>query len=361
MIYVNILTKGFETSNSQVFLFPLLLYKYELRSMGIIWRLFTQESEDLYDCDVLIIESRFHSEQWSKNTEGVLSYFCSYKEKVRKVFYFDISDSSGWDHARVLPYVDGYFKNQVLKDKTQYLRPMYGYRPYTDYYHKKYKIIDIDGNCSEPVNGRKLLDKIKVGWNSALANHSFMGRYRMELQKRIPFASLLKLPKNFVSPSVNRTCDISCQIGTRYPRETIAWQRKNIRARLNGRVSFKMLSRKKYFRELSKSKIVVSPFGFGEICYRDYETLLSGAILLKPDMSHIDTWPALYKSGTTIRTHRWDLQDFEEVIEDTLGDYSNYQDIAQNGQQLYKQYLIGPGAREAFCTRFQNILSFYPA
>ena len=31
----------------------------------------------------------------------------------------------------------------------------------------------------------------------------------------------------------------------------------------------------------------MSPFGFGEICYRDFEAMLNGACLIKPDVSHL--------------------------------------------------------------------------
>ena len=39
---------------------------------------------------------------------------------------------------------------------------------------------------------------------------------------------------------------------------------------------------------------MVSPFGFGEITLKDFETFLSGSVLVKPNMSHMETYPNFY-------------------------------------------------------------------
>ena len=70
------------------------------------------------------------------------------------------------------------------------------------------------------------------------------------------------------------------------------------------------LTRKKYFSELSNSKVMIAPFGFGEITLREFEGFISGCLILKPNMQHIDTWPNFYVSNSTIVEHEWDLSDF---------------------------------------------------
>ncbi len=47
----------------------------------------------------------------------------------------------------------------------------------------------------------------------------------------------------------------------------------------------------KYIDIMLDTKIIFSPFGWGEFCYRDYEALLCGCNLIKPDMGHIDCVP----------------------------------------------------------------------
>ena len=68
-------------------------------------------------------------------------YLDTFSNKTNLIF-FDTTDSSGYVLGDVLPYVSKYFKHQVLIDKNQYLDPMYGRRPYSDYYHKNFSVSD---------------------------------------------------------------------------------------------------------------------------------------------------------------------------------------------------------------------------
>ena len=51
--------------------------------------------------------------------------------------------------------------------------------------------------------------------------------------------------------------------------------------------NYESLSLNKYTKMLNNTAIVKSPFGLGEICYRDFEILFSGCLMIKPDMKHI--------------------------------------------------------------------------
>lgn len=54
------------------------------------------------------------------------------------------------------------------------------------------------------------------------------------------------------------------------------------------------VGQRQYNNELVRSRIVLSPFGWGELCFRDFEAVFSGALLMKPDMSHLETWPDVF-------------------------------------------------------------------
>ena len=54
---------------------------------------------------------------------------------------------------------------------------------------------------------------------------------------------------------------------------------------------------------------MLSPFGWGELCLRDYEAVLGGALLLKPDMSHLETWPDVFVPHDTYAPFDWDATD----------------------------------------------------
>ena len=77
-------------------------------------------------------------------------------------------------------------------------------------------------------------------------------------------------------------------------------------------VSDKRVTQEEYYRELTSSKICVSPFGYGEIRWRDFEAIICGCLLIKPDVSHIKTNPDIFVSYKTYVPVKWDLSDIEE-------------------------------------------------
>lgn len=50
----------------------------------------------------------------------------------------------------------------------------------------------------------------------------------------------------------------------------------------------KVYPKDEYIDLMYNSKVVVSPYGFGEICYRDYESILAGCILVKSAIDFVD-------------------------------------------------------------------------
>ena len=358
MTRVQVLTPGFETPNGCAFLFPLIVHRHALAALGISVTLQRSDAEmnRLADCDVLILDSKFYSPRWTADSEAVLDRIAALAEAAPKLFYFDITDSSGWDHARALPHVTAYFKNQLLKDRSAYLRPLYGYRVYADHYHRSAGAEDPDGARSEPVAKPALLDKLYVGWNSALADYSLGGPARMALYRRLPVAPLLRFPADADDPARPRPHDLSCRFATGYARQSVGWQRQAMARRLGSRLNDDRVSRRRYLAELREAKIVPSPFGFGEICYRDFEAFLAGALVLKPDTSHMETWPDLYRDGETFVSHCWDLSDLEEKIEALLADDKGRIEIARHGQDSYRRHLVGREAAQLFAERFAAIL-----
>src|SRR3990167_10725134 len=130
---VNVLTKGFTTPNGGAFLFHLIRHRQALRESGFDIHFYTKLKNNFSDADIIITESKFFSERWSTDTDGIIEIFNQLKQHAAKIVYFDINDSAGWPHARILPYVDYYVKNQLLRNKTRYLKPLYAHRLYTDY------------------------------------------------------------------------------------------------------------------------------------------------------------------------------------------------------------------------------------
>jgi hypothetical protein len=127
-------------------------------------------------------------------------------------------------------------------------------------------------------------------------------------------------------------------------RPSIACQRKLILSRIEGDRRFLTgeTSQRRYNRELLDSRIVLSPFGWGELCVRDFEAVRAGALLLKPDMDHLETWPDIFIKGETYASFSWDGED----LLSTAGAYLD------NEKQRRK---IIRSAFDAYCSQLEEL------
>ena len=340
----------------------MLRNRERLIDLGVSFSIFYDRWDEIHDCDLLILDSRYFSKLWNiYGDDEIIKRIEELKNKIKAVLFFDISDSTGWIQSQVIPHVTAYYKSQLLKDKNQYLKNHYGNRIYTDYYHKKFGIHDEIQAINRKIENKNDLNKLNVSWNSGLANYSYLGPYLNSLYRYLPLKNFLRYPTKFHHNNIQRTIDVSCRMGIKYSRKTVCYQREQIRKKLSSLLRTNKISRQKYLTELENSKIVVSPFGFGEITLKDFETFLSGAILLKPDMSHMETYPNFYNDEEelgckTISTHKWDLSDLEFVIDSVLNDYNSWCEVGKNGQERYHYYIADRDGYEEFCLYFRDII-----
>ena len=73
------------------------------------------------------------------------------------------------------------------------------------------------------------------------------------------------------------------------------------------------LSREEYWQSLRESRICVSPWGLGEPCWRDFEGILCGCIVIKPCTSYVKTAPEGFYSEAVISC-RPDFSDLPELV-----------------------------------------------
>lgn len=89
-----------------------------------------------------------------------------------------------------------------------------------------------------------------------------------------------------------------------------------------------------YRSTMVRSSISVSPWGFGEYGYRDYESILAGCVLVKPLTDHVETFaPDIYQSGKYYLSCRPDFSDLSEVIESIMSDRSSAIDLARRARE----------------------------
>lgn len=204
----------------------------------------------------------------------------------------------------VEPYIKYYFKKSLFKDRRAYLRPYFGDTNLTEYYGLMGGLAQGSVNWNTPA---ALLDKLRLSPN-------------------------FHLSPRFLNPLGNGHCvtpsDRSIDLHSRFGIQGTPWytaMREHASSAAAGIEGIRMsaggwLSPKTYAAELAASKLCFSPFGYGELCWRDIEAIVSGAALIKPCMDHLETLPYLYEDGVTYRAVKWDFSNLAEVVHAMLGD-----------------------------------------
>lgn len=267
------------------------------------------------------------------------------KEHCKTLVWCDTADSAGCGMFDVMPYVDVYFKKQVYKDKNLYLKHLYGSRLFCDYYYKQLQVEDEDlKKIDYPLLDERYVNKIQVSWNVGLAD-LFIKGYKLLLH---PFG--VALPNFVVPDSPIKDLDLHFRGSGWSP--IAGYQRAKCKELVNKLDSVShpdvnsQIPYKEYIAEIKRAKAVLSPFGWGEICGRDFEALAYGATLIKPSMEHCDTYPNWYQEGQTYVSLKWDFSNFDEIIQ-ALGS-EKFMEIAKNGFAMFKYYKTSLEARKEF-------------
>lgn len=355
MTRVHLLTDTPTSQNSAAFLSPILWNRPLIRERGVEVAVFHATTANLLDCDVLAVSSKFWGGDWNQHREGALALL-DRARNGRRIVYFDRSSSAGTVNADVLPLVHRYLKTSAYADRTNYRRAVYGSRLFADYYHATDGVTD-ESPTTSPVLSAADAQRIEVAWNTGLANYSLLGPRRWSLYGTVPSRWLASPPRWFTPPSTSRPIPVSCRMGLSYRHATVACQRRRMTEALAKYNRTTRVSKFAYVGELRRSRIVASPFGYSEINYKDFETFLNGALLFKPDMSHLDTWPNYFRPGETYVSHRWDLSDVAARIDEVLRDYGRHIEVAQRGQDLYRWHTSAPTGRDAFADRFVGFVA----
>lgn len=355
MTRIHVLGPGFTNPNSAAFFFPLMAFSRTLADAGLRIHFYTREEANLTDCDLLLIDHKAITKGWDE--EHSLKKLAGWSEQT-SLIWCDQADSSGTFLGQVLPYVKRYLKAQLFTDRQQYKQSFYADRIYTDYYHKKHGLTDDRAYYYAPVSDDADLRKLGLSWNSGMMNHAWSGPWLNRLLEKAPLPFLARFPGALGDPASARHLDLTCRMGISYPRKTMRWQREQIRDQLHVRMPTDKLSRRQYFEEMKNSRICLSAFGYGEITLKDFESFLTGTMLLKPDMSHMDTWPNFFEADVTIGTFSWDLDDLETSIARFEEDPALALKIATAAQNRYLQYTAGIDAAGLFLEHFkQSILA----
>jgi hypothetical protein len=228
-----------------------------------------------------------------------------------QLFYFDGDDDLCVQWGGLLEMVDVYVKKHIFSDKSCYTKQFVGKSNLTEY------AASITGRSFAddpiPISGTvsdDLLERIVLGYNIGLD---------------AKIARLLRYTRP-ASPS-SKDVDVMCRAVASetdwiYPlRGTISLALRPLMGDgYQVLLPDRRVDQRTYYEEMRRSRICVSPFGYGEICWRDFEAVLMGSLLVKPDMSHLCTEPNIFIPGETYVPVRWDFSDLAEVCVRWLAD-----------------------------------------
>lgn len=347
---INILSNN-GAPNSKAFNCPLIISKPLLKNKGFKTRFFNEVNDRIFEGNYLFINSNVFRTYWAETSRDIVFSFLEKARKASmKIVWFDTTDSTWSTQFQVLPYVDLFLKSQIFADKEKYLTRYNSGRIFTDYFADLYDIKETPFDYLIPE--KQLLDKVDISWNTCFENYT-ESRYGLfyqayhRIRKYVWNIKSEKLNIDFYNPKGERKADLSCRVGLSHNRVAVVAHRKEIIKKMEERkVECGKIPLPQYFDELRNSKIGVGPFGVGEITLRDFEIIICGALLLKPDLSHMDTWPNLFIPDETYVAHKWDLSDFDEKIDSMLAKPELSCQIAENALRKYKHALSNEGMLE---------------
>ena len=326
-----LLISDLEAYTSETQLDPFFANRDELRKKcGLVFRhrrlnrVLVDPAKALSGFDLIGVKLGFRTDP--EQAYEIVSLLSSLKGNA-KLIYFDGDDDSTILWPSLVPLVDLYLKKHMFKDPAQYGRTFIGRSNLTDYVARTCGVSFADDMTphSKPVDSR-YLDRIRLGYNLALDEKI------VELHRRT----------HNVWRRTDRPNDVMCRAQLSgwlaYLRRDIDPQLSKLPAKYRYVSPKERVDQRQYDEEMHSSKICVSPFGYGELCWRDFEAVLWGCLLVKPDMSHIRTKPDIFIPNETYVPVKWDLSDLAEKCTYYLEHPEERSRITDNAYRVLDQY-----------------------
>lgn len=259
-----------------------------------------------------------------------------------RFIYFDGDDDVAIQWPDVLSLADGYVKKHLFANREAYGTGFIGKSNLTDYVARQYGVSFADNIIPESRSlAPEQTSKLILGWNIALDD------------------KIHDLGRSLPAPDASgRDIDLLCRASVPTTKWTHPMRAAAVTAiealgdRYRVLAPLDRVQQDEYYAELLRSRFCISPFGYGELCWRDFESILCGAVLVKPDMSHLRTAPDLFLPGETYVPVRWDYSDLETACVPFLSDESRRQEIAQKARKT----LIEALGESLFVERFGHVL-----
>jgi hypothetical protein len=342
------------TIESLYTLFPLLVSRYN--HMLVYLHVDSREARMACGGCVILVRVFKGDRSYATDNQKKTAFIKDFRKRFDRVIMLDDGAGSDSLHFEYMELVDLYYKGKLLRNRENYLRPMYGRQLFTDYYHEKYNLIDKHEKIREAPSNRDVLNKLRVSWNLGYGMYPIPARNMVGLAKavtKIGFTKLLRPWFLYSYKKLIKTLNTPVNLGTKFNKvqarfgnntlpETIGFQRRLFLDKCNGSkvVLSGTVKPKLYNSEIKTVSSVLSLFGWGEVCFRDFETVLNGALLIKPDMSHLETWPDIYVNSKTYLPVDWDGNGIADIIHNVSQNISQYTGIVDGGRTAYRNALL---------------------
>ena len=327
-------------------LFPVYKWKKELKEAGFNVKIFYSYEEIVSaSADCAIILSRYYMD-WQninkrndQNQQALFENIRQLKKNYTKVMWFDVSDGTGSTDFDIISQVDLFAKKQLLKD-TSYYTENHGRKSVRVWLVDDSPETKFDFDYYAPCPNEEL-HKLRLAWNLGFCD------YRYFPSKFHVLSNYYMSSQPYRAWNEKRDYDFVFRGNLNYEKANLIGYQRNkvfeVLPSLKGNIiKGGRVPRKVYIEEMKNSKICVSPFGWGEVCYRDFEAFLFGCLLVKPVINYFDTFPDVFRENVTYIPMPLDMAGTQELLQYSIDSYNELKDIAREGQAQYLKVITDP-------------------
>lgn len=273
-----------------------------------------------HEVSAFVLRPGFHNDPGR-----VVKFFADLRTRHpnHRIVLLDPWDQCTGRYLGTLPYVDHLVKYQAYRDPATYQRDMIGGTLFTDYLARE------QGFAMDGVNLGSRVDPRH-------AKRLMLGSY-FNLTQRLH--AQLRVPRVWPFYPARRDVDVVCHvsIGKRGDNSYYRHHRLQAVAAVDALApqhvvvtsaeydGERTVTPEQYRHDMRRSRIVVSPFGWGEVSTRDFEAAAYGNLLMRPRVDHVAVIPQIFIPGETYVPLEWDFRDLAEKV----AYYRNHGDEAE--------------------------------
>lgn len=255
----------------------------------------------------------------------------------QKLVLFDVADGPIGRHFDCAPFADLYAMAYTFADPANYTRTFLGGNMFADFVAGHYGL--------EPTTENEYWPGLMDSQFAQDQLQKLFTCHRIGYRKSLVQLYSTQARKPLI-PQQQRSIDVHCRFQPyggwcRVHRFHVRDLLHELAPRFHIIATENKVPYREYCAEVNDSKIVVSPFGWGEFCPKDWEAFIMGALLIKPSVEHLNHFPRLLVPNETYVPVKWDLSDLKETIVYYLEHEKERLRIVKNASATVKAFYEG--------------------